>query len=284
MSARIFQSLKGISKISALTFGAVAMANAQTFTYDGNSRVSRAIYQNGAALNFTYDAMGNVLSATGTAGPFAASVLVTATTPVASGQGVAITASVAGASPSGSVQFRDSSSPLGGPVALVSGVSQLVQGGLTPGVHQITAAYSGDAANLPATSAAFGVTVTGVTVNVSHTSTGTGQQTTLTATITGASPTGTVQFKVNGVNVASPVAVVNGIATLTIPGLDTRGATISAVYSGDSNNSPLTSDPVVDASPGSSSGDVPLPPWALWLLGGGLIAMFTRSIKTRVAR
>ncbi|MHB8744470.1 MAG: Ig-like domain repeat protein, partial [Sulfuricaulis sp.] len=76
-----------------------------------------------------------------------------------------------------------------------------------------------------------------VTVTASPSTIEQGQSVTLTATVTGNSPTGTVQFLVNGVNFGSPVTLVNGVATLTTTQLTTVGSyTISAIYSGDTND------------------------------------------------
>jgi pseudomonalisin len=76
-----------------------------------------------------------------------------------------------------------------------------------------------------------------VTVSASPKSVIAGQSVTFTATVTGNSPTGTVQFQINGVNFGSPVQLVNGVATLTTSQLTVTGTdTITAVYSGDANN------------------------------------------------
>ncbi len=76
-----------------------------------------------------------------------------------------------------------------------------------------------------------------VTVSASLKSVIAGQPVTFTATVTGNSPTGTVQFQVNGVNFGSPVQLVNGVATLTTNQLTVTGTdTITAIYSGDGNN------------------------------------------------
>lgn len=76
-----------------------------------------------------------------------------------------------------------------------------------------------------------------VTVSASPKSDIAGQPVTFTATVTGNSPTGTVQFQVNGVNFGSPVALINGVATLTTTQLTVVGTdAITAVYSGDANN------------------------------------------------
>ena len=76
-----------------------------------------------------------------------------------------------------------------------------------------------------------------VTVSASPKSVIAGQPVTFTATVTGNSPTGTVQFQINGVDFGSPVQVVNGVATFTTTQLTVTGTdTITAVYSGDTNN------------------------------------------------
>ncbi len=81
------------------------------------------------------------------------------------------------------------------------------------------------------------LTRSSVTVSASPKSVIAGQSVTFTATVTGNSPTGTVQFQINGVNFGSPVQLVNGVATLTTTQLTVVGTdTITAIYSGDANN------------------------------------------------
>ncbi len=64
-----------------------------------------------------------------------------------------------------------------------------------------------------------------------------GQTVTLNATVSAASgtPTGTVQFSVNGVAYNSAVPLTNGAATISITGLAAGTDTITATYSGDAN-------------------------------------------------
>lgn len=81
------------------------------------------------------------------------------------------------------------------------------------------------------------LTRSSLTVSASPTTIIQGQPVTLTATVTGNAPTGTVQFQVNGVNLGSPVPLVDGVATLTTTQLTVVGNdAITAVYSGDPNN------------------------------------------------
>ena len=65
-----------------------------------------------------------------------------------------------------------------------------------------------------------------------------GKPVTFTATVAGgptATPTGSVQFRVDGVNSGSPVTLSNGEATLTPSTLASAAHTIAAIYSGDTN-------------------------------------------------
>ena len=56
-----------------------------------------------------------------------------------------------GATPTGSVQFKDGAANLGSPVALSGGVATLSTSALTQGTHSITAIYSGDSGNATST-------------------------------------------------------------------------------------------------------------------------------------
>ncbi|MFS2032748.1 Ig-like domain repeat protein [Polaromonas sp. CT11-55] len=73
-----------------------------------------------------------------------------------------------------------------------------------------------------------------------------GQSITLTATVTGISPTGTVTFKDGGTTVGSS-ALSGGVATLATSSLVLGSHSLTAEYGGDTNNSPSTSGTVVVA-------------------------------------
>ena len=70
-----------------------------------------------------------------------------------------------------------------------------------------------------------------------------GNSLTFTATVTGNSPGGTVQFKVDGVAVGSPVTLIGGSASLVTSTLSVTGSPhqITAYYNGDDNNNPSDS-------------------------------------------
>jgi len=82
---------------------------------------------------------------------------------------------------------------------------------------------------------------TSTTVTSSINPSSVGQAVTLTAAVTGASPTGTVQFNDGTTNLGSPVAVTGGMAQLATSALALGAHPITAVYSGDANNAPSTS-------------------------------------------
>ena len=63
-----------------------------------------------------------------------------------------------------------------------------------------------------------------------------GQSVTFTATVTGNSPTGSVQFEDGGTNLGAPVALSGGKASLTTSSLAVGSHAITAVYGGDANN------------------------------------------------
>ncbi|MEO7761284.1 MAG: Ig-like domain-containing protein [Casimicrobiaceae bacterium] len=86
------------------------------------------------------------------------------------GQSVTLTATVAGASPTGTVQFKDGGANLGAPVTLVGSTASLSTSALTQGTHSITAVYIGDANNTSSTSPVFVQTVNAVGVSVPATS------------------------------------------------------------------------------------------------------------------
>jgi hypothetical protein len=62
------------------------------------------------------------------------------------GQSVTFTATVSSTAgtPTGTVQFKDNGSAIGGPLTLNAGVAQFSTSALTAGAHTITADYGGD--------------------------------------------------------------------------------------------------------------------------------------------
>jgi hypothetical protein len=120
-----------------------------------------------------------------------------------------------------------------------------------------------------------------VSVSVTPASPVVGQPATLRATVGGFNPSGSVQFKVNGVNFGAPVAVVAGVATLVTSALPAGTLSLSAAYSGDANNTAVAS--AASQITVASNAQVPLPGWALVLLAGVLVLVARRSGLRAVA-
>jgi uncharacterized delta-60 repeat protein/CSLREA domain-containing protein len=82
---------------------------------------------------------------------------------------------------------------------------------------------------------------TATAVNASANPSGAGQSVTFSATVTSlaGTPTGTVQFKVDGTNAGAPSALnAGGVATFTTSGLAAGAHAVTAEYGGDSNFNP----------------------------------------------
>jgi hypothetical protein len=152
------------------------------------------------------------------------------------------TASVTQASgttpPAGTVQFKVDGANLGSPVTVLNGnATSVATGLLTAGPHSIVASFTGATGWGASTSAPFTYTVAATPPSTIATTTAittaspaagsTATPATFTATVTQASgttkPAGTVQFKVDGANLGSPVTVANGAATSPATGLLTAG-------------------------------------------------------------
>jgi subtilase family serine protease len=217
------------------------------------------------------------------------------------GSTVTFTATVSGASPIGTVQFKNGSGDLGpdNVVRLVDGVASYPTNALAVGSHSITAVYSGDANNAGSTSGVLTQTVAPAASTTSlSTSTATlteGQTLNLTATVSGYAPNGSVQFKDGGVDLGGTVTLVDGSASYATNTLIVGSHSITAVYSGDANNAGSTSavasvsvaavaGPSGGVGGGATSADIPtLPQWGLILLGCVLLGVAHRQ-RPRTAR
>ena len=172
------------------------------------------------------------------------------------GQSVTFTSTVAtqapgSGTPAGTVQWQIDGVNFGAPVALdVNGMATLTTSTLTSGTHPVAAVYSGNGSYNGATGNLAG----GQVVNASSTTTAVasdinpsvfGQGVTFTATVSPVAPgtgtpTGTIQFQVDGVNAGAPVALVAGAASTTISTLSVATHAITAIYSGSTDFSGST--------------------------------------------
>jgi MYXO-CTERM domain-containing protein len=208
-------------------------------------------------------------------------------TPNPSGYGevVTLTATVSSSgTPAGTVQFMDNGNPLSGSVTLSNGVAILSTSLLSAGAHSIVAIYSGDTNTQGSTSAPWEQTVnrsSSITnLSISPNPGVYGQPVTLIATVDGnGMPTGTVQFTDNGEPLSGQITLDNGTATFTTSALAQGSHSITAIYSGDTNNhgsTSVTATLTINTQLGDESGDVPIPAWALLMLGAGLFGVMRR--------
>ena len=179
--------------------------------------------------NFTgSDNTGSPLTQTVNAGG-TTTTLASSANPSVFGQPVTFTATVAAVAPAsgtptGTVQFKTNGVNFGSAVTLSGGsASSAAISSLAAGNYTVTADYSGDGGF----NASSGTLAGGQTVNKANTSTAvsssvnpsvSGQPVTFSATVTAVSPgagtpTGTVQFKTNGVNFGSAVTLSGGSAS-----------------------------------------------------------------------
>ncbi|HEY1785997.1 MAG TPA: Ig-like domain-containing protein, partial [Pirellulales bacterium] len=187
---------------------------------------------------------------------------------VSVGQSVTFTAVVnpangVTAAPSGTVQFWVDGIAVGSPVTLsvVNGVDQATfsSSSLAAGAHVVTAVYSGDTNFLTSNSTAVNENILNSASSSSSTTLGAnpdpvplGQSVTFSALVTpglgaSATPTGTVEFEVDGVEVGSgPLSGVAGLdeATFSTTSLTAGSHTVTAVYLGDANFNGNVSPPI----------------------------------------
>jgi uncharacterized repeat protein (TIGR01451 family) len=160
---------------------------------------------------------------------------------------VTVTVSAPGVTPTGNVSLSvDGGAPLTqllSPVAASNPPAASATFTLpspSGGTHTLTATYPGqNGLNGSAASGSLLVNPAATTTGVvpSPSSAVTGQSITLTATVTSpaGTPTGTVQFRVDGTNAGAPVALSSGQAIRVIQASGIGSHTIDADYSGDAN-------------------------------------------------
>lgn len=168
----------------------------------------------------------------------------TSLNPVYVGQGFYLNANVTGSSPTGTVAFYNGATYLTS-AALVSGAASTYWSFSSPGSANITATYGGDTANAASTSTAFAQTTnpknaTTTTLSASVNPAGISQPLTLTATVTGSSPTGSVNF-LDGATYIGAGSLTNGVATLNTQFSSIGTRSLTAQYAGNTANAASTS-------------------------------------------
>jgi uncharacterized protein YhjY with autotransporter beta-barrel domain len=156
------------------------------------------------------------------------------------GQSVTFTATVLGSSPTGTVTFTNNGAPLGSGT-ISGGQATFTTSSLPVGAGQlITATYGGDANNQAGANGSVTQTVlkasTSVSLVASSSSVAYNTPVTLTASVVGKSPTGTVTFKDGGTVLGRVALNGAGQAILSLSTLAIGSHSIIASYNGDGNN------------------------------------------------
>jgi hypothetical protein len=149
--------------------------------------------------------------------------------------------------PTGYVTFYDGSNSLGNCNLSSDGSASFSIGNLGIGNHNITVVYSGDDNNDGSTSGAVTQTVnatsTATSLSSSFSTSVFGQSVTFTANVTPNTATGTVTFK-DGSKSLGTATVSNGSASFSLNTLAVGSHSLTAVYSGDANDSSSTSSSI----------------------------------------
>jgi hypothetical protein len=179
--------------------------------------------------------------------------------PTVFGQALTFTATVSlhvpGDTPTGTVQFYVNGQAFGAPVTLNDGIATIQASTLPVGRYSIRGDYSGNAGYRSSVSPTIDNQVinpatTTTVVSPSANPSAYGQALTFTATVAAnapgaGTPAGTVQFLIDGVDFGPAVTLSGGRATCgPISTLSVGNHSITAVYSGDTNDLGSTSDPV----------------------------------------
>lgn len=139
-------------------------------------------------------------------------------------------------------------------VRVNSGTATLVTTFSSPGSHQVTATYLGDANNADSDDAKS-LAVTGsasstTSVTASPSPVSLGQEVGLTATVIGSSPTGSVTFTLDGATLGS-AQIAGGTASISVAFQELGSHTIVASYVGDANNAGSTGSTALNVTLGS---------------------------------
>jgi hypothetical protein len=258
-----------------------------TITFlDGSATLGTATISNGAAqlavstlgagshsITAKYSGDANFAGSTSnalseTVNPASSSTaVVSSANPATYGQGVIFTATVqpsAGSTASGTITFLDGTTSLG-TAALANNSAQITVSMLALGAHSITAVYGGSSNLAGSTSLPLAETIiqtpTSITFAANPNPATYGQAVTFVATVqpaSGAAVTGTVTFFDGSTTLATATVTNNGSqhnsATLIAAGLQGGAHTITATYSGDSNDLGSTSAALTETvSPAASS-------------------------------
>jgi hypothetical protein len=202
----------------------------------------KAVYSGSASFNGSFDTLSQSVNRADTS-----TLLTSNHNPSVFGQQVTFTASVSvdppgAGTPGGTAQFTIDGDARP-PVSLSGGEASITLSGLPVGNHSVRAVYSG--------TGDFTESGDSLTQTVSRADTSTQVDSSANPSIVGSSvtftahvvvnapgagtPTGTIQFRVDGVDAGPSVTLKDGSAAMTTSNLSPGTHTVAAVYSGDGN-------------------------------------------------
>jgi sugar lactone lactonase YvrE/plastocyanin len=169
-----------------------------------------------------------------------------------SGKPVTLTVTVTSptGTPTGNVIFRDGATNIGQGTLNAQGVATLSTSALVTGPHTLTAVYQGDSSYLTSTSASLVETIslatTGLTLASPASPVDVGTTVTFTSVLTGngVAPAGALTLHDGSAVIATQNVTNTGTFTFSISSLAIGTHTLTAVYAGDANNSPATSNAI----------------------------------------
>lgn len=203
--------------------------------------------------------------------------LTTSQNPSVYGQSVTLTATASLPVSTWGVYFYNGSTVIGSG-GWSSGVVNLPLANLPVGTDSLTAVYSGSGGCSGPSSPVLLQTVnqasTTTALDVNLNPSGIGQSVGFTATVSvvapgGGTPTGTVQFSVDGLPIGGPAPLNTGVANLSLAFWSAGSRNIVATYSGDGNYSGSASSPLTQTVVAAQVPPSYVTKWGAWGAGNG---------------
>ncbi|NYF50753.1 Ig-like domain repeat protein [Tunturiibacter gelidoferens] len=240
------QFMDGSTVIGSPSLTANGTAVLSTSTLIVGQHIITAVY-----LGDTNDASSTSAGLTHIVSPVTGVALASSQNPVSAGANVTFTAAVGSSepAPTGVVTFHDGSATLAAVTLNAAGVAVFNTTSLALGTHLITASYGGDTNNNAALSSTLSQLVqratTQTSMAVSAVTSTVNSTETLTVTVTGSGgiPGGLVTFLDGTTVIGTANLSANGSASLSVSNLSLGQHTLSASYSGDTNDAASSSTP-----------------------------------------
>ena len=240
------QFMDGSTVIGSPSLTANGTAVLSTSTLIVGQHIITAVY-----LGDTNDYGSTSAGLTHIVSPVTSIALASSQNPISAGANVTFTAAVGGSepAPTGVVTFHDGSATLSAVTLNAAGVAVFNTTSLALGTHLITASYGGDANNNSALSSTLSQQVqratTQTSMAVSAITSTVNSTETLTVTVTGSGgiPGGQVTFLDGTTVIGTANLSANGSASLSVSNLALGQHSLSASYSGDTNDAASSSSP-----------------------------------------